>query len=48
MMFGVEFAAATLPCFSGRLPSAVRVPAAVLLAALMLVRLGVFPEVGFH
>jgi hypothetical protein len=48
MMFGIEFAAATLLFLPGDFLRRCVVPAAVLLAALLLVRLGVFPEVGFH
>jgi hypothetical protein len=48
MMFGIEFAAATLLFLPGDFLRRCVVPAAVLLAALVLVRLGLFPEVGFH
>jgi len=48
MMFGIEFAAATLLFLRGDFLRRCVVPAAALLAALVLVRLGIFPEVGFH
>ena len=48
LMFGIEFAAAALLFLRGDFLRRCVVPAAVLLAALVLVRLGVLPEVGFH
>jgi hypothetical protein len=48
MMFGIEFAAATLLFLPGDLLRRCVVPAAALLAALVLVRLGILPEVLFH
>jgi len=48
LMFGVEFVAAVLLFLRGDALRRFIVPAAVLLGLLVLVRLGVFPEVGFH
>ena len=48
MMFAVEFTAATLLFLPGGFLRQCVVPSAVLLAALVLVRLGVLPEVLFH
>ncbi len=48
LMFGVEFVAATLLFLPGDALRRCVVPAAALLAALVLVRLGAVPEVQFH
>ena len=48
LMFGVEFAAAILLFARGNAIGRSVLPFVLLLAAALLVRLGVLPDVGFH